>query len=260
MKSRGMSLLLLKIFLAPSIITGLSLYGKRFGHKAAGLLAGLPLTSAPVAFILANQNGTEFAAGFSNGILSGIVYVAVFNVTYAWSCRYFNWIIATVFGLAAYAIPAIFIRPAWAGLGFTSLVSLLIILTLTFILPGAKPGALTGKTPVWDIPVRAALAAVMVFAITTLSEAFGPAYSGVVSSIPVFVIIFTVSTHRHYGSDHAIQLLKGILLSSFAFIAFFTVLGISIVSLGIAISFSLAILTAGLVQLILYKNGKVAQP
>ncbi len=53
---------LLKLLLVPTFIGIVSLAGRRWGPTVSGWLVGLPLTSGPVAFFLALEQGNVFAA------------------------------------------------------------------------------------------------------------------------------------------------------------------------------------------------------
>ena len=55
-------MLLLKLILTPLLLGGVTLAGRKFGPTVSGWLVGLPLTSGPVSFFLALEQGTKFAA------------------------------------------------------------------------------------------------------------------------------------------------------------------------------------------------------
>ena len=52
------------------LVGGASLAGRRLGHQVGGWLVALPLTSGPVAFFLASDQGASFAAGAAVGMLA----------------------------------------------------------------------------------------------------------------------------------------------------------------------------------------------
>ena len=55
-------MLSLKLVLTPLLIAAASLAQRKWGGLAGGLIAGLPLTSAPVSVFLALEHGPAFAA------------------------------------------------------------------------------------------------------------------------------------------------------------------------------------------------------
>ncbi len=84
-----MEILIIKILIAPLLIGLATLAGRQYGHTISGLLVGLPLTSGPIAFILALQNGIDFAITSSKGILLGLISVGVFSLVYTWTAKLF---------------------------------------------------------------------------------------------------------------------------------------------------------------------------
>src|SRR5579884_2455539 len=75
--------LLLKLLLTPVLIGGISIAGRLWGPGVSGVLASLPLTSAPVALFLTLSQGPSFAAQVSVGILAGTLSVGVFALAYS---------------------------------------------------------------------------------------------------------------------------------------------------------------------------------
>src|SRR2546423_4243993 len=75
--------LLLKVVLTPALIATATLVGRRWGETMSGWLVGLPLTSAPVVFFLALEQGAAFATTASLAVLLGTISQAAFAVAYA---------------------------------------------------------------------------------------------------------------------------------------------------------------------------------
>src|SRR5579864_7112040 len=71
-----MELVLLKLVLTPTLIGAASLAGRRWGAFIGGWLIALPLTSGPVTFFLALDQGPGFAAGVAAGSLLGVMAIA----------------------------------------------------------------------------------------------------------------------------------------------------------------------------------------
>ena len=61
----------MKILIAPALIFVASLLGRRYGNSIGGWLIALPLTSAPVAYVLAHEQGLSFAQTAATGMLTG---------------------------------------------------------------------------------------------------------------------------------------------------------------------------------------------
>jgi hypothetical protein len=87
----------------PMLILAASLAGRRWGPTVGGWLVGLPLTSAPVAFFLAIDQGLGFAKNAAAGSLAGTAAQAGFCLAYCATARYCRWPVALVAATAAFA-------------------------------------------------------------------------------------------------------------------------------------------------------------
>src|SRR2546427_3199012 len=219
-----MTLLVAKVVLTPLLIAAVTLAGRRWGPAVGGWLAGLPLTSGPVSVFLALEQGPGFAARAAVGTLAGLVGVGCFCLVYARLARHRSWIPATAGGLAAYLAGAALLSRLPLALGPTAAGTLALLLLAFRFLP-TMPGAGGGPPvpPPWDVPVRMAVATALVLALTATAAVLGPKLSGLLSPFPVFATVLAVFTHRHAGAAATQQLLRGIVLGSFAFAGFFVV-------------------------------------
>ncbi|MFZ2004293.1 MAG: hypothetical protein WAV02_04360, partial [Stellaceae bacterium] len=77
-----MDTLPLKLTVTPLLILAASLASRRWGEIIGGWFVGLPLTSAPVCFFLALDQGEGFAAAASLGCLAGAASEAGFGLVY----------------------------------------------------------------------------------------------------------------------------------------------------------------------------------
>src|SRR5512147_1856232 len=98
-----MNLLILKLILAPIIISSASLAGRKWGSTVSGWLIGLPLTSGPVIFFLSLNHDKAFLMSSVLGTLSGGFSLVAFCLVYAWLATRFHWPIAMIGSLLAFA-------------------------------------------------------------------------------------------------------------------------------------------------------------
>jgi hypothetical protein len=239
--------LVLKLVLTPVLIAAASLAGRRWGQGVGGWLVGLPLTSGPVAFFLALDQGTGFAAAVAVGSLAGAIAEAVFCLAYGWSAGR-GWPVALAAASIAFALVGLGLRrldwppPALAGAVFATLGVAL------WWLPRRARVVAVPPPPRWDLPARMLITTVLVVGLTALAPTLGPRLSGLLATFPVYAAILTVFAHRA-GRAPAVQVLRGLLLGLFSFGAFFLVLGGSIERLGIAAGFGAATAAALVVQM-----------
>ncbi|HEX9478600.1 MAG TPA: hypothetical protein VGA90_07550 [Methylomirabilota bacterium] len=240
--------LALKLVLTPALIGTATLAGRRWGQSVGGWLVGLPLTTGPVAFFIALDHGTAFAAAAVVGSLVGAVAEAAFSVAYGWSATRSAWLPALLAGSAAYAVTAAILQPLALGpAALSGLVVAALALSLR-LMPAVGGGAAPAVPPAWDLPARMVLATAVVLALTALAPRLGARWSGLLATYPLFAAILTAFGHRVQGADAALRVLRGLLFGLFSFAAFCLVLAVGLVPLGIAGAFAAAIAVALLVQ------------
>jgi hypothetical protein len=244
-----MNTFVLKLILAPIIIGGASLAGRRWGPAVSGWLVGLPLTSGPVIFFLALSSGTTFAASAIAGTISGGFSLAAFCLAYAWLAIRFDWRVALTGSLLAYfgivllmqniIIPFV---PLISAVTLTIVISLLLMpINDTTQLNDVQPGR-------WDILSRILIGTIFIIGLTELAPLLGSRLTGLLATIPLYTAILTVFAHRLNGSAGAASVLRGLLFGLFGFAAFFLTLSLLIERAGITVGFLAAIAAALIIQ------------
>ncbi|MEU8632305.1 hypothetical protein AB0C38_09075 [Amycolatopsis sp. NPDC048633] len=113
--------LLLKLVLAPLLVVGSSLAGRRWGPGLTGLLVALPLVAGPILLITYLEHGRTFVARAASASLLGLVSLAAFAVVFARVARVrswtgtvlLGWLVCLSLDLALSYVPV----PAWVALG-----------------------------------------------------------------------------------------------------------------------------------------------
>ena len=255
-----MSTFVLKLILAPIIIGGASLAGRRWGPAVSGWLVGLPLTSGPVIFFLALSSGTVFAASAIAGTISGGFSLAAFCLAYAWLAIRFDWRVAMTGSLLAYfGIVLLMQNIIIPFVPLISAVTLTIVISL-LLMPKNDATQLNDVQPGrWDILSRILIGTSFIIVLTEMAPLLGSRLTGLLATIPLYTAILTVFAHRLNGSAGAASVLRGLLFGLFGFAAFFLTLSLLIERAGITVGFLAAIAAALIVQgltfLILRKEG-----
>jgi hypothetical protein len=207
-------------------------------------VAGLPLTSGPVSFFLALEQGGPFAAKAAIGTLVGLIGVAAFCVGYSVVAEKRSWSISLMAGLIAFFVASWLFRSLFSSVGLIfGLVCLWLAVALRLV-PVTKQTSTTLRAPRWDLPVRMATATAMVLLLTGLARAIGPQLSGLLSPFPVFAGIMAVFSHRLNGAASARQLLRGVLVGSLAFASFFLIVALLVTNLQLVWTYAIASLVA----------------
>jgi hypothetical protein len=239
--------LLLKVVVTPALIAAATLAGRRWGDRLSGWLVGLPLTSGPVVFFLAIDQGSRFATTAALAVLLGTISQAAFAVAYAQAAVRTGWLIATLAGCAAFALSTIgFQRISLPALQAFALVTASLVVA-TILMPRSQRAESHAPPSRWDLPLRMVMATGLVLLLTGIAPSIGAHLTGLLSPFPVYAGVLTVFAHRQSG-DAANNVLKGLLLGLFSFAAFFTLLAVELSRLGIGLAFLLAIAAALTVQ------------
>ncbi len=218
-------LLALKLLMAPTFIGLVTLAGRRWGPDASGVLTGLPLTSGPISLILALQHGANFAALAAAGSLTGQAAGCLFCLSYTLAARRLGWGRSVVVGVATFLVAAVVGNALALPSMLAALILIVVVLLVLRILPWGGLPDRPAEAPAWDLPARMAVAAAFVLALTTFAGLLGPHLSGLIAPFPVFGLILATFTHKQLGGAAAGVLLRGIVLGSWAYAAFFIVVG-----------------------------------
>lgn len=239
----------LKVVLAPIFVVAITLVTRRFGSRIGGVVGGLPVIAGPILFVLALDHGTSFAADAANGTLLGVIGVMAFVLGYFAVSRRFSWPAAVPSGWACFLLSVAVLRPVHVA-AWISLVLACVATTATILIvprhAAAKP--LDDVHPPGELAVRALCALVPVTLVTATAHFLGPHLSGLLASFPVMIPVLAAFTQSRYGPDEAARLLHGLATGFYSYALFCFVVCVTLVDLGIAASFGLAVLAALAVQ------------
>jgi hypothetical protein len=217
--------LVLKLVLTPCMIAAASLAGRRWGPAVSGWLMGFPLTSGPVSVFLDLQYGPAFAGQAAVGILAGQASVCMFCLVYSRAALRRRWPASAGLGILTFLVSTLVWNRFTLTLWPTFAILLVVIFVVARLIPRRSVPAGSVPLPDWDLPARMIVATVFVLLLTTFANALGPQLSGLIAPFPIFGTVLAVFTHRQQGGIAATQLLRGVVLGSVAFAAFFLVVG-----------------------------------
>jgi hypothetical protein len=245
-------LLLVKLVLAPALVVGSSLAGRRWGHEVAGLLVALPLVAGPILLITELEHGRHFAADAAAASLLGLVALASFVVVFALLARRAGWIAAVLGGWIAFLAVALSFGqtsiPAGVGVGLAAGAFAL----APSLLPSDpyEADAPIAKLPSWDLPARAAATALLVLGLTGAAAGLGPRLTGVLTPFPVSNTVLAAFVLVLEGPVQLDAFLRGFLRGAFGFATFCFLVAVLVIPLGALPAFLLALCGALVVQLL----------
>lgn len=239
-----MLILAFKLFLTPLLIVSVTLAGRRWGTAVSGLLIGLPLVSAPISFIIALEHGTLFASRAAIGNLVGEISSVLFCLVYILLAPRFSWRICSLSAVATFFVATALLNCFSWQLWPTFCIEISLIAVCALLLKPYPTPQRGHIAPRWDLPARIITATLLTFTLTTIADRLGPQLSGMISPFPAFSMIFAAFTHSQQGGKSAANLLRGVIIGSGGYSAFFLLIGALLPALGIPLSYLLAALAA----------------
>lgn len=258
-----MPILVLKLLLTPLIVGGASLAARRWGPSIGGWVVSLPLTSGPVLFFLALEQGPQFAADATVGTVLGLLGICGYTVGYLVGSR---WGAIVALGVASLGYVAVGIGVQTViGAPFAVLVILVVaaIAGVIQLLPAPNGPSAAREHPAWDLPARIAVGTTLVVGLTTIAPNLGPVASGIIATFPAYVSVLAVFEHLHGGRVAGLGTLRGLLTGLFGTVAFHVVIRTMVVPFGIAVAFPVAIAATGVIGALALRHvraGLVVRP
>ncbi|MFP5388961.1 MAG: hypothetical protein ACLGG5_06635 [Thermoleophilia bacterium] len=236
-----MTLLAAKLLLSPICVVAVSLAGRRWGMRAAGVLGGLPVVAGPILLVETLLHGRGFGADAAAGTLLGLVALTAFVVVYGRVAAASGALPSVLCGWAAFLVGVAVLSPLRPPLGVSlAAVTACFALALRLLPPVPTATAAVAGPPWWDLPARALAALGLVLTLTALSGALGAHLSGLLAPFPIITSVLAVFTHAHGGFAPVAVLLRNFLFGFFGFAAFCFVLAIALTGLSTAAAFGLA--------------------
>lgn len=236
-----MTVLALKLLLAPLLVVASSLAGRRWGPQVAGILVVLPVVAGPILLILYLDQGSRFAAHAASAATLGIAPLAIFTVIFGYLSKRHGWLLT----LALSWIAVIGLDLMLAQVDVPAALALVIAV---LALHGAnallrrldQPPPPTLSPPWWDLPARAIATAILVLLVTGLATSLGPALTGVLTPFPIALSVVCAFTTAHAGHAGVLALLRGVVPGLDGFALFCFLLAVTIEHWSAVAAFGLA--------------------
>jgi hypothetical protein len=235
-----LTVLALKLLLAPGFVVATSLVSRRFGVGVAGVVGGLPAIAGPILLVLALDHGRGFAQDAATGALLGMVALVVFVLAYVVVSRRATWPWAVAVGWGCFLIVVAALRPVHVGPVFAFIAAGgacacgLVLLPRTGSVPSSRP------QPPHDLSLRGACAVLPVISVTAAASLLGPHLSGLIATFPVITPVLAAFTQAQQGHIETARLLRGMTVGFFAYALFCFTVSAGIVRLGTTVAFALA--------------------
>jgi hypothetical protein len=159
---------------------------ERAGPLIGGLIATLPIAAGPAYVFLALDHDPAFIASSALASLAVNAVTAVFALTYAATAQRHGLALSVTAALAVWTVLALAVRSiAWILAG-ALLLNIVVIPACVALGRRLRDVAMPLVTRRWyDVPLRAAMAAILVALVVGLSTRVGPAVTGILAVFPI---------------------------------------------------------------------------
>jgi hypothetical protein len=252
--------LALRMAITAAFVVAASIITERSGPAIGALVATLPVSAGPSYIFLALDHDAAFIAQSALASLPMNAATIVMSFVIVLLAQRFSMAISLGAGIAVWLMFGWLVRSFdWTlGAGIVlNIVALGVVLPLVQRFRGAKMPLITRRW--YDIPLRAALVAIVVGSVVTLSNIVGPRVSGVIALFPVvFSSLILILMPRIGGRATAAVLANG----QWGMIGFgiaIVVLHLAALPLGRTAALSLALATGVTWNLGLWFHGRRAR-
>ncbi|WP_139826246.1 hypothetical protein [Derxia lacustris] len=229
----------MKTLLTALAVLLVSAVARRGGRRLAGVIAALPMITAPTLGWLAHEQGPAYAASAAVGSVAACAVLAAFALGYGLAARQRGIALALLGGLAGALAAMLPVVAASARLVDALALALACSALALAALPATGlPDAAPLAAP---RPLALALAAAGVTAlIATLGPALGSFATGMLSSLPLVGASVVLREHAGAGPEAAAQFLRGYVWGLFGKAAFGAAFALLAPRLGAAAALALA--------------------
>jgi hypothetical protein len=216
------------------------LVAQTFGRRLAGMLAGLPIITAPALLWIAAEQGAAFAARAAVGSIAACGLMAVFALAYERLSRRFGPVATlagslAVGGLIAMPMALLEGHPVRAVVLTGVLCTIVVLLLPRPASPCGQARRIRG-----EIAFTAAAAGLISVAVSVGARELGPYWSGLLAALPVISAVVLVSQHLTAPHADIQRFLRGYVAGLIGKAAFAIAFAAAVVTTGAP----LAILTA----------------
>lgn len=205
-----MSILAIKLLLAPVFIVFAYGVQKKYGPKVGGIFVAIPFIATPILLVIYFEQGAQFLHRAILGTYAGQAGVLIYIYVYTHLARTRSWQVcftaATVSYLIAAPILSAIIPNIWVAIALWLAVWLVLQCTAV---PFDKHATLP-LAPKWDLPMRIISALALIFLVTGFSQTLGASLSGALAMYPVMTSIMSSFNHARFGANAAIAFLNGL--------------------------------------------------
>jgi uncharacterized membrane protein (GlpM family) len=238
-----------KLIIVPVFIGLITLAGRRWGNRVAGIFTGLPFVAGPIIVFVALDQGTQFAQQTAIAAVSGVFALVVFSLTYCWTCSRLAIVTCVVISGLAWFLAAFGIHLASLSLNAAIILAAISLAAANLLLPRTQADQ-KNAAATDNLYLRMAIGAGLTILITSLAARLGPIWSGTLSVFPVIGLVLAIFVQVRSGPEQVVELYRGMFKGLYSFATFFVCLALLWPNEGILLACTYAASASIAVQLL----------
>lgn len=249
-------MLILKLTLVPFIIGIITIIGRHWGAKVAGLLSGFPVIAGPITYFLYMEQGTAFTHAATTATVGAVTALSSHCFVYAWLTQRFDWKLSVLGAFCIYFLLAVMLIQLNLTLSLYFFISLIVVIAQIYWSPKHRESVNLAPASNAEVTIRMLCAAILVMLVTFFAKVLGSQYSGVFAGFPIATTVIAVFSHHNNSKYHAMDALRSLKFGLLSFLCFFYSLSYCMQLIGFnqAFAVSIAIAITSQVSIWLFKK------
>ena len=245
--------LIVKMAVTAAFLLVATITAERAGPLVGGLVATLPISAGPVYIFLALDHDAHFIAQSALGSLVTNAVNVVFALTYALLAQKRN-LLTSLGGAFVAWVALVWASGAIAWTLVTGIILNVVIIGLSYWLSAPLRHAPMPRvrTRWYDLVLRAAMVALLVGTVVTLSFRIGPTASGNLAVFPIVLMSIMIILHHRVGGPATAAVLANAVIGLGGFAIAVIVLNLTADRLGSAAALALTLAVSLACNLLLY--------
>ena len=246
-----MTLLLVKLPVSIAVVLGLAWIAEHVHPRIAGIISGMPLGALLVLLFVGLELGPAFAAESARHGVPSLLATIAFALGYYFGSHYggshyggrLSALSATAAGLPCYFAVAAALNAVALEMPLAIALSLAALSAMAYAVRTGEANRIETRARM-TLPrllFRAGTASGMVLAITAISEAVGPQWSGLLLGFPMTFLPFLLVIHLTYSAEHVRTIIRNFPLGLAGLLIFLVVATFTLPSLAVPLAIALSL-------------------
>jgi hypothetical protein len=234
--------LALKMAVTAGFVVVATATAERAGALVGALVATLPIAAGPAYVVIALDHDAPFIAASALASLAINAVTAIFALVFAAAVQRAGFVFSLAAALTVWTVLAVVARSVEWTLPGVVVLNIVVIAACVAIGRAFRDAPMPLMTRRWyDVPMRAAMAAVLVALVAILSTRVGPAVTGILAVFPIVLTSLMIILPPRIGAHASAAVLANTISGLAGFSCCLLALHLAAVPLGAPLALSLAL-------------------